>query len=259
MQVRLAFSIAIRAKSDCLLIDEVLAVGDAAFQTKCFDYFQELKKKGATVVFVSHDRISLERFCDRGILLDNGKITESGSINKVLKSYSKIVMSELDAAELKEEKKEGAADKRAKISTPYAAIENVATYGAGNARQKRFTYGETVTARFTVKVLKPLVNPIIGLNIWQKNVDKPVYAINTLLDGRKETGDFKPGERITFSIKMPESLNDGEYYVEPAVANESASVFYDQKPKAATFFINGSNNPYSIMMTTDHIELGRES
>lgn len=85
MQVRLAFSIAIRAKTDILLIDEVLAVGDAAFQSKCFDYFYELKKSDTTVVFVSHDQGSLERFCDRGILIDNGKITAEGKISKVLK------------------------------------------------------------------------------------------------------------------------------------------------------------------------------
>src|SRR6185312_8467854 len=72
MQVRLAFSIAIRAKSDILLIDEVLAVGDASFQQKCFDYFYKLKQDKRTVVFVSHDMGAVERFCDRAVLIDNG-------------------------------------------------------------------------------------------------------------------------------------------------------------------------------------------
>ena len=83
MQVRLAFSIAIRAKSDILLIDEVLAVGDAAFQTKCFDYFYALKKTSTTVIFVSHDRTSLERFCERGVLINDGEMLEYGDISRV--------------------------------------------------------------------------------------------------------------------------------------------------------------------------------
>src|SRR3990167_5954702 len=68
MKVRLAFSIAIRAHSDILLIDEVLAVGDAAFQKKCYDYFDQLKKEKKTVVFVSHSMEQVVRFCDRAIL-----------------------------------------------------------------------------------------------------------------------------------------------------------------------------------------------
>lgn len=74
MQVRLAFSVAIRAESDILLIDEVLAVGDADFQKKCLDYFQELKSKKRTVCFVSHDMGSIEKFCDRVLVLNKSEI-----------------------------------------------------------------------------------------------------------------------------------------------------------------------------------------
>ena len=78
MQVRLAFSIAIRARSDILLLDEVLAVGDAAFQQKCYDYFEELKLSNKTVVFVSHDMGAIRRFCNRAVYIDQGKLTHSG-------------------------------------------------------------------------------------------------------------------------------------------------------------------------------------
>jgi ABC-2 type transport system ATP-binding protein len=79
MQVRLAFSIAIRAQSDILLLDEVLAVGDAAFQQKCYDYFEELRAAKKTVVFVSHDMGAVRRFCNRAIYIDHGKVTYTGS------------------------------------------------------------------------------------------------------------------------------------------------------------------------------------
>ncbi|HMH30872.1 MAG TPA: ABC transporter ATP-binding protein, partial [Methylomirabilota bacterium] len=71
MQVRLAFSMAVRAEADILLIDEVLAVGDADFQRKCFDYFRSLKGAGTTVVFVTHDMDAVREYCDQAILIEN--------------------------------------------------------------------------------------------------------------------------------------------------------------------------------------------
>lgn len=89
MQVRLAFSIAIQAKSDILLLDEVLAVGDAAFQQKCYSYFEELKKSNTTVVFVSHDMDTVRRFCDRAIYIKEGSLIEQGDVNKIVTTYTK--------------------------------------------------------------------------------------------------------------------------------------------------------------------------
>lgn len=88
MQVRLAFSIAVRAKSDILLLDEVLAVGDAAFQQKCFDYFEELKRQKQTVVFVSHDMGAVSRFCNKAIYLKDGKIILEGSPTDIADLYT---------------------------------------------------------------------------------------------------------------------------------------------------------------------------
>lgn len=90
MQVRLAFSIAIQAHNDILLIDEVLAVGDAAFQRKCFDVFNDIKNSGKTVIFVTHDMASVQRFCDRGLVLSDGKVKLIGSPAKVADAYQEI-------------------------------------------------------------------------------------------------------------------------------------------------------------------------
>ncbi|HEY5267601.1 MAG TPA: ABC transporter ATP-binding protein [Candidatus Saccharimonadales bacterium] len=87
MQVRLAFSIAIRAQGDILLLDEVLAVGDAAFQQKCYDYFEKLKREKKTVVFVSHDMSAIKRFCSRAIYVDQGKITFEGDPMAIADEY----------------------------------------------------------------------------------------------------------------------------------------------------------------------------
>lgn len=89
MQVRLAFSIAIRAEADVLLLDEVLAVGDEAFQRKCYEYFDKLKRDRKTVVLVTHDMASVERFCNKALMLENGQIEINDRPHKVAAAYSR--------------------------------------------------------------------------------------------------------------------------------------------------------------------------
>lgn len=89
MQVRLAFSIAVKARGDILILDEVLAVGDAGFQEKCRKYFEELHGK-QTVILVTHDMANVEKFCDRAILIENGEILAAGKPKKIVKEYNKI-------------------------------------------------------------------------------------------------------------------------------------------------------------------------
>jgi len=87
MQVRLAFSVAIHANREILLMDEVLAVGDMNFQKKCYDYFTQMKGK-KTILFVSHDMGNMKKFCDRALLLQNGKIMKIGKTNEVAAEYA---------------------------------------------------------------------------------------------------------------------------------------------------------------------------
>jgi ABC-2 type transport system ATP-binding protein len=87
MQVRIAFSMATRANADILLVDEVLAVGDAAFQRKCFDHFRALKQAGTTIVFVTHNMNAVRDFCDRAILIEKGGIAAEGAADEVADKY----------------------------------------------------------------------------------------------------------------------------------------------------------------------------
>lgn len=89
MQVRLAFSIAIRARGDILILDEILAVGDAAFQEKCNQYFASLSKD-QTVILVTHSMENVRRFCDRAILIEQGKIIKEGNPDQVANAYLKL-------------------------------------------------------------------------------------------------------------------------------------------------------------------------
>lgn len=90
MQVRLAFSIAIRADTDILVLDEVLAVGDEAFQRKCFQYFAELKRNKKTVILVTHSMDSVQQYCDRAIMIEAGKIVKTGKTGVVARAYREL-------------------------------------------------------------------------------------------------------------------------------------------------------------------------
>jgi ABC-type polysaccharide/polyol phosphate transport system ATPase subunit len=88
--VRLGFSIAAHLEPDILLLDEVLAVGDAAFQVKCLDRVTELHQQGRTIVFISHDLGAVERLCDRVLLLQRGQLVASGSARDVVAKYQEV-------------------------------------------------------------------------------------------------------------------------------------------------------------------------
>ena len=126
MQVRLAFSIAIRAKSDILLLDEVLAVGDEAFQQKCFEYFGELKKQGRTVVLVTHDMSSVERFCTKAMLIEAGKVRAIGSGQKIAAMYSEL-FSDQQSNEIKSASK----TTKLKDNNLSVYVDNIEVYQGG--------------------------------------------------------------------------------------------------------------------------------
>ena len=102
MQVRLAFSVAIKAQGDVLILDEVLAVGDEAFQRKCNDYFMERKASGKTTILVTHDMGAVKKYCNRAVLIEDGLVKAYGNPDDVANQYSfdnAIVTDEVETAE----------------------------------------------------------------------------------------------------------------------------------------------------------------
>ena len=100
MQVRLAFSIAIKAQGDILVLDEVLAVGDEAFQRKCDDFFSKIKKdKTKTVILVTHSMSSVRRYCNKAIMINQGEVASLGSIDEVVEAYTQLNLEKLGMKE----------------------------------------------------------------------------------------------------------------------------------------------------------------
>lgn len=102
MYMRLAFSVAINVDADILLIDEILAVGDARFQAKCFNKMLELKKKGITIVIVSHDLGSIERLCNRAIWIEKGLIKDEGDPRGITMKYLTNIMNKNEKIQSKD-------------------------------------------------------------------------------------------------------------------------------------------------------------
>lgn len=243
MQVRLAFSIAIRANTDILLLDEVLAVGDTNFQQKCFDYFAELKEMKKTVILVSHDRNALEKYCDKGVLINDGNILEHGPMDRILRKYNEVVLDGM-SVETKKEKKV--------THRGIVEIKDIFTAN-GSKKSSKFSYGTEITIGFSAKFKQDVDNPIFGVTVWDADSTKPVLATNTYIEN-KSTGKIKKLSTISFEAKLPGTLNDSRYYFEVAVANSNGTIALGQSEKKE-FIIAGSLNPYSTLSFNQNIIL----
>jgi ABC-type polysaccharide/polyol phosphate transport system ATPase subunit len=132
MYMRLGFSVAMHIQPDVLLLDEVLAVGDEAFQQKCFGRIGDFKRAGGTIVFVSHDPSAVERLCDRAIMLDHGRVLEEGPAGDVVRAYHRRLVSA--PAE--------AAARQDGTSAAVCRVHEVRAVGGDGTSRDRFTEGE---------------------------------------------------------------------------------------------------------------------
>jgi ABC-2 type transport system ATP-binding protein len=228
MQVRLAFSIAIRANTDILLLDEVLAVGDAVFQQKCFDYFKELKKEKKTVVFVSHDANALLQYCDRGILIENGELTLEGVIQDVVHTYQDILAQREEKASRTEKKR---SEKR--WGNLDMEVQSIATRNQNQTTQQVYTdKDETVEVAVKYRANKDCEQPIYGIVI-NDSTGQQLFASNTRWS-HIDTLDIKKGETQSVIWDVPNIFNTGNYSISPAVANNSGAVMYDWRDGLTT-------------------------
>ena len=195
MYMRLAFAVAINVDADILLIDEILAVGDAAFQAKCFEKMKEIKARGTTIVIVSHALSQIEQLCERSIWIDEGRIRMDGAPRDVHPHYMERMSrknQERRTAETEEEKE------KEKEKDPEAAEQdgegNLKRWGSGEARmtavtvldaegkeRHAFTPWEPFTIHIDYTAEKVLEDAVIGLALYRGD-GTLVYGTNTLID-----------------------------------------------------------------------------
>jgi ABC-type polysaccharide/polyol phosphate transport system ATPase subunit len=201
MHVRLAFSVAIQVDADILMIDEVLAVGDAAFQQKCFDVFNELRDRGRTIIFVTHDMGALQRFCHRALLLERGRPVHLGASHEVADRYLELNFGRsADAAP-------DAADGH--TGDGQARVLEVWVEGPEGDRLSSVPQHEQATLRARVVFMVDVTDPAVGLEVYNDE-HRPVVVATTVIENER-SGHFAAGEEVVFSFTFDNVLAPGRY------------------------------------------------
>jgi ABC-type polysaccharide/polyol phosphate transport system ATPase subunit len=210
MQVRLAFSVMVHTDPDVMLIDEVLAVGDAAFQQKCIDVFYRLRSEGKTIVLVTHAMSLVEQFCHRAMMISGGHIAQLGDPAEVARAY------------LSDNFRSIGSDLRDHPSGEEVRLVDAWVTEAHDQRADTVAFGDQMHLHVALEALAPIRAP--GIAMWVTNED----GVRIFSAGAREDGeaisDLEPGERIEFSIGAENRLSSGRYYIGCAVVRGSAGL-----------------------------------
>jgi ABC-2 type transport system ATP-binding protein len=232
MQVRLAFSVATRlAESDILLIDEVLAVGDANFQRKCFNYFRDLKKQKKTVIFVSHDMNAVREYCDRAILIEQSKMVTQGISEKVAAAYTRMFTEELHTTD--------SDDGDSKWGDKAVTHQKVKVAEAVLSDQKYLEVQAVARAN------QDIDGPIFGFSITN-SAGTTILGTNTKIK-RQKLGMLAKGQTVRLDWKIPNIFTDGTYYVNVAAIHADGVEVCEWWDGAKTFkVVNEESTPYVV-------------
>ena len=242
MFVRLAFAVAINIEPEILIVDEALSVGDVFFQAKCYHKFEEFKKMGKTIVFVSHDLSSISKYCDRVYLLNQGNILGEGSPKAMIDTYKRVLVGQYDGPESvgeetaslldDEDLQRAAAQKADEKGTNPNALE----YGTKQAQIEEFYItddrgvptnailkGSMFTIHMRVRFMDHIPAPIFAFSV--KNViGVEITGTNTMIE-KAFLDSVEPGEvkNVTFTQKM--NLQGGEYLLSLGVTGYNQDTF----------------------------------
>ncbi len=230
MQVRLAFSLATRSQADILLVDEVLAVGDAAFQRKCFEYFRTLKRNKKTVVFVSHDMSAIREYCDRAIMIEKSKVVHAGTADEVALEYVRL----FNSADMKTTSHRSMSEGK-RWGDKKVAFESIET--------KIDVRGVVIDMQ--ARVNEEVENPVFGYLIKDS-------AGNALIGSNSKVkhlnlGLVKQGERFTVRWKLPNVFNDGIFVITAAISHDDGVTQCDWWEDATSFSVfREDKTPYAL-------------
>ena len=207
MQVRLAFSIAIRAHADILLLDEVLAVGDEAFQKKCYAYFDKLKREKRTVILVTHDMSAVERFCNKAVFIEDGKVKMIGKPYRIAAAYSRSNIKSYNESEGLDEQ----------ISDDF----DITLRGSDGNEQTVYEYNETMIVELEWQQTEV---KHVGAAIFRENGEY-VYGPNTYQEKVKITGK----NRATYTVQL--NLNEGSYFIKAGLmgADDTKTIAFTEE------------------------------
>jgi len=248
MEVRLAFSVMMQVDAEVLLIDEVLAVGDASFQQKCFDEFARIRREGKTVLLVTHDMGNVQRFCDRAMLLERGQVVDLGEPDRVASRYLELNFNRGDVEATREDAEAGRyGDRRGEIVEAWfedEAGERVQTVPGGGRLAICFR------ARFHELVEDPLFGVVLA-----DDRGTPVFEASNLLAGA--SGTFEPGDETTIRIAFDNVLSSGRYEATPAIARGGSGVAWiDRRERFASVVVTAARSTDAVLDVPFDLEVG---
>jgi len=232
MYVRLAFAVAAHLQPEILIIDEVLAVGDYAFQQKCLNKMQDVSTGGRTVLFVSHNLGAVSRLCNRCLLLEGGQLIASGPTANVVQTYMTSGLAE------RPEYTQGSNPEKA------MNIRRIALRGADGEIRSDIRYDESLSFEFVYETNQPVTGTSLGVMVYTLDgtcafTSADIDAHSELLAGRQ------PGTYRTHVTIPARWLNVGRYMVKVALANAMSGATYDYI-EALTFRIVDTGTPGSL-------------
>lgn len=232
MYVRLGFSVAVHVDPDVLLIDEILAVGDAAFQTKCFERMHDFKRRGKTLILVTHDIDAAARLCDRAILLERGDVVEEGNARKVVDAYRRRVFGE-QPQEVAEEPV-----RSDRWGTGEAEIVEVELVDEAGSRVTWVPPGTTCTFRQLIRFKQEVEEPVFEYIVRSED-GTDIFTLNTMWREIK-TGAYQAGDVVEVRFRQRMNLLPGRYVFISAVTHRDATQWYDWWNDCLFFQVRGS-------------------
>jgi ABC-type polysaccharide/polyol phosphate transport system ATPase subunit len=246
MAVRLGFAVATQVDADVLLVDEVLAVGDAAFQQKCFEVFQRLKDEGKTILFVTHDMGLVERFCDRAMLLERGEMLSIGEPHEIGLLYNQVNFGELVHGAPSAEAASG--QRPVEIRTCRAEV--------GGEQVSDLPHGETLEVVYEVLFGERIEDPVFGVSL-RNDMGQTVFATTTQWS-HPETGVFEPGETITVRVQLDAWFASGRYRMTPSVARRgSGADTLDLREDMASFILHSTRSSGGMIEPPHRFDIER--
>lgn len=243
MSVRLGFAVAVQVDADVLLVDEVLAVGDAAFQQKCFDQFERLKAEGRTIVFVTHDMGSVRRFCDRAMLIERGELLDIGDPERVSQKYGEINFGAVD------ESSNVGADGLPRVRIMGAWCENSRAQPVVSLPQ-----ADRCIACMEVEFVDAVTDPVFSI-IFRNEVRHTIFVARS--DAEGPTGQFIAGDRCIVRFGFPNSLAPSRYTLTPAVSDRDGHVTLEQSADAGAVIVEGTRYSGGVVDLPTDMELTR--
>ena len=232
MQVRLAFSVAIQADAQILLMDEVLAVGDASFQEKCFEVFARYKREGRTIVLVTHDLSAVDLYCDRALLLDHGRLIADGPPGEVTARYRRQVGASSDHGELSDEAAPREFDRWGSREISVGAVRLLDGEGR---RHSTFTTDQAMTIEIDYEVHDDSVGAFICGIAIQRQDGVALAGPNTSNQGRVLACP-PTGSRGTIRYEIDRlSLLGASYFLSVALYDRHAGHAFDHLEKVQSF------------------------